>query len=43
MSGYTSDAIAHHSVLDEGVVLLPKPFSLEDLAHKVRAVLDGRV
>ncbi|MFQ5614405.1 MAG: GAF domain-containing protein, partial [Anaerolineae bacterium] len=41
ISGYTDDAIAHHGVLVPGVALLPKPFSLIDLAHKVRAALDG--
>ncbi len=41
MSGYTSDIIAHHGVLDEGVYFVQKPFSLPDLAVKVREVLDG--
>jgi len=41
MSGYTSDVIAHHGVLDEGVYFIQKPYSLLDLASKVRAVLDG--
>ena len=39
MSGYTSDVIAHHGVLDEGVHFLQKPFSTQDLALKVREVL----
>jgi len=43
MSGYTANAIAHHGVLDEGVHFISKPFSLPDLAAKVREVLDWRV
>jgi PAS domain S-box-containing protein len=42
MSGYTADVIAHHGVLDEGVHFIQKPFSLSDLATKVREVLDGK-
>ncbi len=40
MSGYTADVIAHHGVLDEGVKLIQKPFSLKDLAAKVREVIE---
>jgi len=40
MSGYTSDVIAHHGVLDAGVNYIQKPFSLRDLADKVREALD---
>lgn len=40
MSGYTADIIAHRGVLDEQVHFLQKPFSLEALATKVRAILD---
>jgi DNA-binding NtrC family response regulator len=40
MSGYTADAIAQHGVLEEGVHFIQKPFSLPDLATKVRTVLD---
>lgn len=40
MSGYTADVIARQGVLDRGVKFLPKPFSLKDLAAKIREVLD---
>ena len=40
MSGYTADVIARHGVLEEGVHFIQKPFSLGDLAAKVREALD---
>ena len=40
MSGYTADVIANHGVLDEGVFFIQKPFSIKDLAAKVREALD---
>ena len=39
MSGYTADVIALHGVPDQGVHFIPKPFSVEDLAGKVREAL----
>jgi PAS domain S-box-containing protein len=39
MSGYTDDVIASHGVLDDGVELIQKPFSANDLARRVRDVL----
>ncbi len=41
MSGYSGDVIAHHGMLDEGVQFIQKPFSMQDLAVKVREVLDA--
>ena len=41
MSGYSHDVIVHQGVLDEGVRLIEKPFSADDLLRKVRDVLDA--
>jgi CheY-like chemotaxis protein len=40
MSGYTPDVIAGHGVMDEGMNFIRKPFSIKDLATKIREVLD---
>jgi CheY-like chemotaxis protein len=40
MSGYSENVIAEQGILDEGVVFVPKPFSLEVLTQKIRAALD---
>jgi len=42
-TGYTQNAIVHSGALDQGVQLLQKPFALDQLARKVRKVLDGGV
>jgi len=39
-SGYTENAIVHHGRLDSGVQLLQKPYRRQDLAAKIRKVLD---
>jgi PAS domain S-box-containing protein len=41
MTGYTRDAIVHQGRLDLGVTMVSKPFSFEELASKVRQVLDA--
>jgi PAS domain S-box-containing protein len=40
MSGYTENHIGHGGMLDEGITLLQKPFTLPALKAKVRQVLD---
>ena len=42
MSGYTANVIARRGVLDAGVNFIQKPFTRQDLAAKVREVLDGK-
>ncbi|SLM27889.1 PAS/PAC sensor hybrid histidine kinase [Desulfamplus magnetovallimortis] len=40
MSGYTANVIAHRGILDEGVHFINKPFSKQELAVKIRDILD---
>ncbi len=42
MSGYTLNSILHHGRLDDGVVLLQKPFRKTDLATKVSQAMANR-
>jgi CheY-like chemotaxis protein len=39
-TGYTRNAIVHQGTLDHDVAFLQKPFTIEQLAQKVRYVLD---
>ena len=40
-TGFTKNAVVHNGVLDPGVALIAKPFTIDQLAIKVRLVLDG--
>ncbi|MFG6462559.1 PAS domain-containing protein [Roseateles sp. DXS20W] len=40
-TGYTRNAVVHNGVLDPGVHLIGKPFTLEELGTRVRQVLDA--
>jgi signal transduction histidine kinase len=40
-TGYTRNAVVHGGVLDPDVKFIGKPFTIEQLASKVRAVLDS--
>jgi signal transduction histidine kinase len=40
-TGYTRNAVVHNGVLDPGVQMIGKPFTIEELASKVREVLDA--
>ncbi len=41
VSGYTEDLIVDRGVLKTGIEFLAKPYSIEQLARRVREVLDG--
>ena len=40
-SGYTDNAIVHHGKLDDGVLLLTKPYRRNQLAETIRKALNG--
>ncbi|HEX6277097.1 MAG TPA: PAS domain S-box protein [Polyangiaceae bacterium] len=41
VSGYTQDVIAEHGVLKAGIEFLAKPYSIEQLSHRVHEILYG--
>ena len=41
LSGYTEDAVVRNGISESEAAFLQKPFTLDGLARKVRAVLDG--
>ncbi len=43
VSGYTRDVIFHDGRLDDGVLLLGKPYGMDDLSRAVREALDSSV
>ncbi|MGE3064070.1 MAG: CHASE3 domain-containing protein [Hyphomicrobiaceae bacterium] len=43
MTGFTKNAVVHNGVLDAGVHFLAKPFSVDELASKVREAMDAKV
>jgi two-component system cell cycle sensor histidine kinase/response regulator CckA len=42
MSGYTDDVVIRRGVLEAGMAFIQKPFGAEDLARRVRDVLDSQ-
>ena len=40
-TGYTRNAVVHNGILDQGVELIGKPFTVQELATKVREMLDS--
>ncbi|BCH28769.1 histidine kinase [Mesorhizobium sp. L-8-10] len=40
-TGFARNAVSHNGLLDHGVNFIAKPFSIEQLARKIREVLDG--
>ena len=41
-TGYTQNAVVHNGVLDPGVEMIGKPFTLDALAAKMRIALDSQ-
>lgn len=39
-TGYTRNAVVHDGTIDPGVAFLAKPFTIAQLATKVRQVID---
>jgi len=39
MSGYSSNVIGHHGVLDQNVVFVQKPFTIQSLSEKIQQAL----
>ena len=39
MSGYTNDTMIQHGIQESGIDFIPKPFTLHDIAAKIRETL----
>jgi CheY-like chemotaxis protein len=42
MTGYTRNAIFHNGVLDPGIHLITKPFTVEELDRELRLILRAK-
>jgi DNA-binding response OmpR family regulator len=42
ISGYPENAVTEHGIKDDGMLYLPKPFSLQSLTRKVKQVLEEK-
>ncbi len=40
-TGYTRNAVVHNGIVDKGAELIGKPFTLDELASRVRHLLDA--
>ena len=40
-TGYSRESVVQQGVLEQGVHLLPKPFTVDELTSKVRRILGG--
>ncbi len=43
MSGYTADVVSSRDMMDDGACFIQKPFSVHDVASKVREALEGAI
>ena len=41
-TGYTRNAVVHNGIVDFGTAFLPKPFTIDHLAFKVRQTIDSK-
>jgi hypothetical protein len=41
MSGYTTNVIVTHGVLEKGVTFIQKPFRMGEFASKIQEVIGG--
>jgi signal transduction histidine kinase/CheY-like chemotaxis protein len=41
-TGYTRNAVVHNGIVDSGTAFLPKPFTIDLLAFKVRQAIDSK-